>query len=199
MNKLFLFLFILFPFNHTYSQNIPYTNCNNCWNPDSLGNHRVVLQVAGNEKIVKVLIPWRRRDADPQDKRIIIEDAKSKQKVLNVKSGNLNRESGEIYFEPISGKGIYYVYYMPYKNEGRSNYPKGVYLKPENTASAEWLELVSKNMNIPAAKVKEFQSVDAFNSFSPMEVIATKSETDQLIAQNKNQPFIIFPEDRLHS
>lgn len=199
MNKLLLLLFLLLPCKKVYSQKIPYTNCTNCWNPDSLGNHRVVVQVGGNEKIVKVIIPWRRRDADPQDKRIIIEDAKSKQKVLNVKSGNLNRESGEIYFEPISGRGTYYVYYMPFKNEGRSNYPKGVYLKPENTASAGWLELASKNKNIPVAKVKEFQSVDAFNSFFPMEVIATKSETDHLIAQNKNQPFMIFPENRLHS
>src|SRR6185312_2683021 len=108
------------------AQKIPYTNCNNCWNPDSLGNHRVVVEYNGTGKVAKVVIPWRRRDTDPQDKRIIIEDAKTHQKVMNVKSGTLDREFGEIYFEPASGSGIYYVYYMPYKNEGRSNYPKGV-------------------------------------------------------------------------
>lgn len=32
-----------------------------------------------------------------------------------------------------------------------------------------------------------------------MEIIATKKETEQLIEQNKNQPFLIFPKDRLHS
>jgi hypothetical protein len=88
---------------------------------------------------------------------------------------------------------------MPYKNEGRSNYPKGVYLKPENTATKEWLQSVENSENIPLAKVTEFQSINAFNSFDPMEIIATKKETEQLIEKNNNQPCLIFPEDRLHS
>ncbi len=88
---------------------------------------------------------------------------------------------------------------MPYKNEGRSNYPRGVYLKPEATASADWLSLSNSNTNIPVAEVKEFQSIDAFNTFYPMEVIATKDETDQLIAKNSSEAFLIFPEDRLYS
>lgn len=45
----------------------------------------------------------------------------------------------------------------------------------------------------------EFQSINAFNSFDPMEIIATKKETERLINENKNQPYLIFPEDRLHS
>ena len=181
------------------AQKIPYTNCTNCWNPDSLGNHRAVIEFSGTGTIAKAVIPWRRRDTDPQDKRIIIEDAKTHQKIMNVKSGTLDREFGEIYFEPASGSGIYYVYYMPYKNEGRSNYPKGVYLKPENTASVQWLNSITNNKNISSASVKELQSIDAFNTFYPMEIIATKDETDHLIAQNKNKSFLIFPEDRLHS
>jgi hypothetical protein len=50
-----------------------------------------------------------------------------------------------------------------------------------------------------SATVKEFQSIDAFNSFYPMEVIATKAETDALISRNKTAPFLVFPEDRLNS
>ena len=130
----FTFLFLC---STVFSQELSFTNCTSCWNPDSLGNHRVVLQFYNTGKYAKAIIPWRRRDENPQDKRIIIEDAKTQQRILNVKSGTLNREFGEIYFEPVSGPGIYYVYYMPYKNEGRSNYPKGVYLKPENTASQD--------------------------------------------------------------
>ncbi|MEO8568971.1 MAG: glycoside hydrolase domain-containing protein [Ginsengibacter sp.] len=182
-----------------FSQKIPYTNCNNCWNADSLGNHRVVLESNDTGKIAKAIIRWRRRDNNPQDKRIIIEDAKTQQKVLNVKTAVLNREYGEIYFEPVSGRGTYYIYYMPYKNEGRSNYPQGVYLKPENTSSEEWLASTINNKNIPAAHVKEIQSIDSFNTFYPMEVIAMKAETDSLIQKNTSEPFLVFPEDRLHS
>lgn len=196
--KLFLFISLFMGFS-AFSQNIRRANCNSCWNPDSLGNHRVVVEFNDTGNIAKANIEWRRRDFHPELKRIIVEDAKTHQKVLNVKTGSINRESGEIYFEPLSGKGIYYIYYMPYKNEGRSNYPKGVYLNPENTASSEWLNALENNKNIPPAKVTEIQSVNAFNSFDPMEIIATKSETEKIIKQNKNEPFLIFPEDRLHS
>jgi len=197
MKKQLFALILLLPAFAAQAQKIPYTNCKNCWVPDSLGNHRVVLTFNGTGKAAKVIIPWRRRDNDPENKRVIIEDAKTKQKVTNVKLGAITRESGEVIFEPTSGKGTYFVYYMSYKNEGRSNYPRGIYLKPENTASSAWLN--SLGANIPAATVKEFQSIDAFNSFYPMEVIATKNETDALIAKHKNESFLVFPEDRLNS
>jgi len=196
--KLLFFIFLLTGFT-AFSQNIKRINCDSCWNPDTLGNHRVVVAFDGEGNIAKTDIEWRRRDFHPELKCIIVVDAKTHQKVLNVKTASINRETGEIYFEPVSGKGIYYIYYMPYKNEGHSNYPKGVYLSPENTASADWLNSIGNDKNIPLAKVNEIQSINAFNSFYPMEIIATKSETEKIIKQNKNQPFLIFPEDRLHS
>jgi hypothetical protein len=197
MKKQLLAFAFLLPCFAAFAQKIPYTNCKNCWTEDSLGNHRVVLTFNGTGKAAKVIIPWRRRDTEPENKRIIIQDAQTKQKITNVKVGTINRETGELVFEPTSGKGTYFVYYMPYKNEGRSNYPKGTYLKPENTASVAWLNGLSSN--IPLASVKEFQSIDAFNSFYPMEVIATKNETDALISKHKSEQFLIFPEDRLNS
>ncbi|WP_295670223.1 glycoside hydrolase domain-containing protein [uncultured Mucilaginibacter sp.] len=199
MKRKLLTLILLLAGITAYSQDIPYTNCPKCWLPDSLGNHRVVLEFNGTGKIAKAIIPWRRRDNDPQNKRIIIEDATTHQKVSNVKPGAINREYGEILFEPVSGKGTYYVYYMPYKNEGRSNYPRGVYLKPENTAPADLLKAIDGSNDVQLATVKEFQSIDAFNSFYPMEVIATKDETNQLIEKHKSETFLVFPEDRLNS
>jgi hypothetical protein len=196
MKKQLLAFAFLLPCFAAFAQKIPYTNCKN-WTEDSLGNHRVVLTFNGTGKAAKVIIPWRRRDTEPENKRIIIQDAKTKQKITNVKLGAINRETGELVFEPTSGKGTYFVYYMPYKNEGRSNYPKGTYLKPENTASAAWLNGLGSN--IPQASVKEFQSIDAFNSFYPMEVIATKNETDSLISKHTGEKFLVFPEDRLNS
>jgi hypothetical protein len=197
MKKQLLAFAILLTGFTAQAQKTPYTNCKNCWVADSLGNHRVVLTFNGTGKTAKTMINWRRRDTDPENKRIIIQDAQTKQKITNIKLGVINRETGELFFEPTSGKGTYYVYYLPYKNEGRSNYPKGVYLKPENTASPEWLNRLSTNA--PLAQVKEFQSIDAFNSFYPMEVIATKNETEVLTRKHQAEKLLVFPEDRLNS
>ncbi len=86
---------------------------------------------------------------------------------------------------------------MPYKNEGRSNYPKGFYFKPENTASDNWLQSIPQNLSQNTV-VKEIQSINEFNSFYPMEVIATEEERTELITKNQNKGFIVFPEDRMY-
>src|ERR1700712_662170 len=102
--QFFAIIFLLAGFTAS-AQKIPYTNCEKCWLPDSLGNHRVVVTFNGTSNMAKVIIPWRRRDNDPEGKRIIIQDAQTHQKITNVKTVTINRESGEIVFEPTSGKG----------------------------------------------------------------------------------------------
>jgi hypothetical protein len=179
------------------AQNITYTSGNNSWKEDSLGNHRAVIQVTGEGKTARVIIPWRRNDTDPDKKRIIIQDAKTGAKILNIRTGIIDNEKGEIWFEPVSGKGLYYVYYLPYKNEGRSNYPKGVYLPVEHTANGDWLNSIHSTMQ-PNATVKEFQSINEFNSFYPMEVIATENETAGVISKSKRDDYLVFPEDRMY-
>lgn len=180
------------------AQQIKYTNADNSWNADSLGNHRAVVIYNGTHRWAHVNIKWRRRDSHPETKKIIVQDAKTGALVQNVKTGSVTREYGDIWFQPVSGAGKYYVYYMPYKNEGRSNYPKGVYLKPDSLTGASWLGngiKVPGNLN---AFCSEIQSIDAFNSFYPMEVIATAKETDAIKKKYAGESFIIFPEDRLH-
>ena len=137
------------------AQKTPYTNCARCWNADSLGNHRVKIEVTGNEKVVKAMIPWRRRDNHPEMKRIILQDGATNKKIANIKTGNLNREYGEIYFEPTSGKGDYSLYYMPYKNAGSANYPNSVYLSPEITASSDWLTSFEEKNSTAGAIIKK--------------------------------------------
>ncbi len=181
------------------AQQIKYTNGNDSWNPDLLGNHRAIVQYSGKGAIAKTTIEWRRRDENPDQKRILVQDSKTGKTIQNVKTADINRERGTIFFEPVSGKGIYYVYYMPYIDEGLEvNYPKGVYAKPENTADAQWSSKIKTNL-ANNCKVTEIQSVNAFNSFYPMEVIATAVETKNLIAKNNGNSFLVFPEDRLNS
>ena len=185
--------------NTSSAQQIAYTNGKNNWNPDSLGNHRAIVQFTGKGKIAKAVIGWRRRDFHPDTKRIIVQDAKTGKKILNVKAADINRESGTILFEPVSGAGTYYVYYMPYIYDGpKTYYPKGVYQNPENTATAAWLATANTE-SATNCTVKEIQSINAFNSFYPMEVIATAAETKRLIEKNNAHSFLVFPENRTNS
>ncbi|MGA2202629.1 MAG: glycoside hydrolase domain-containing protein [Terriglobales bacterium] len=175
------------------------------WDADSYGNHRAVVRVRGSGEAVWAHLPWRRRDQNPDAKEVMVVDAKTGHRVRNVVRVAVNREYGDFVFEPVSGLGDYYFYYLPYTGTIHSPYPKITYLTPKPTASLEWLtrndllhpETAQGNRNkFPAANVVEFQSVDEFNSFYPMEVIATSAETAHLLAQYPQAAYLVFPEDR---
>jgi hypothetical protein len=192
-----LFFVIVCCLNQVNAQGIKYGTPAKPWDADSLGNHRVVVHFAGTGSVAKATIEWRRRDDHVSEKRIIVQDAKTRQKVLNIKTGIFTNDQLELWFQPTSGKGDYYVYYMPYKNEGRSNYPKGVYLKPEQTASAKWLGTVNEKMKTNAFAVR-MESVDDFNTFYPMEVSATEKEAHSLVKKYSGSSYLVFPEDRTY-
>lgn len=196
MKKILFFAVCLAGISVVNAQTIPYRDGNNQWNADSLGNHRAVVVFNDTAKFAKLLIPWRRNDTDPEKKQIIIEDARTHTKVQHQLANAITNESGELIFEAISGPGTYYVYYMPYRNEGRSNYPKGVYLPAVQSGIAEMANYMADNTK-PNAFVKEFQSINGFNSVYPMEVIATAKETADLISKSKRQDYLVFPENRL--
>jgi hypothetical protein len=176
-----------------FGQEVNFSVCENCWNPDSLGNHRAVVRVSSRSEAVKVIIPWRRRDSNPQDKTIIVHTAAGDQ-VKNVTRGTINREFGEIFFEPVPGAEEYFIYYLKYDNIGRSNYPTVNYLSFQSSADKGWLKKISGSKS---AEVTAIQAIDELNSFFPMEVIATQAEDKTLIEKNR-ESYLVFPEDRLH-
>jgi hypothetical protein len=195
LNSISILCFIIFSI--PMAAQIKYTDGNNSWDPNLLGNHRAVVVFSGKGDIAKTTIEWRRRDQNPELKKIIVQDATGAA-IQNIKTVDINRESGTIYFQPVSGQTTYYVYYMPYIDEGDANYLKGVYASPENKADAQWLSKIKSNF-ADNCTLKEIQSVNAFNSFYPMEVIATASETAAIIAKNSGSSFLVFPEDRIYS
>ncbi len=175
------------------------------WDADALGNHRVVLKVTLAGDAARAHIEWRRRDAHPELKRLYVVDARTGATIVNVVRPAITREAGDIVFEPTSGPGSYYVYYLPNVGSGRSNYPKVVYPTPEQTAEASWLashHLGASEISdatwqaLPRAEVVEFQAIDELNSFYPMEVIATAAETRALVARHPTASYLLFAEDR---
>ncbi|MDH4063703.1 MAG: DUF6067 family protein, partial [Acidobacteriota bacterium] len=150
---------------------------------DSWGNHRAVIEVddaaslAGGAN-VRVTIPWRRHDANPAGKAVVVVDAASDQLVRNALALRIENASGDIVFQPVSGSTKYYAYYMPWQSTGGS-YPVVTYrssvVEPDPAWAAAARRLRAESMT--RARVTRVQSVDAFHSFFPMEVIATAEET----------------------
>jgi hypothetical protein len=176
------------------------------WDAETWGNHRAVVCVTHPEDAVRVRIPWRRRDLFPEKKNIIIVDAATGKRVLNLLRLDINREFGDIVFQPRTAPGDYFVYYLISKMEGRSNYPTVTYPAPEQTCENSWLKKHrlskisgkgDKVPDLPFARVKEIQAIDELNSFYPMEVIATSQEMAELLEEYPQASYLIFPEDRL--
>jgi hypothetical protein len=166
------------------------------WNPDSLGNHRVVVHVSGAARAVRVHLPWRRPDARPEAVEIIVMSAGGT-RILNLYRHSITRESGDLAFQPLDGPGDYYLYYLPYRGSITSNYPQIFYPAPTSTADQAWLASATTTWaTLPVATAVAIESVDEFNSFSPMQVIATAAETQALVASRAGALFILFPEDR---
>jgi hypothetical protein len=200
MKQILFGLLLIVCCNVAVAQEIKYISKNNDWDPDSLGNHRVVISINHPEsKVARAFIEWRRNDQHPENKDLFVVDSASNKRISNVSVTSISRESCTLYFEPVSGSQKYYIYYLPYKVDRKSNYPNAKYLKLEQTADDSWLQSISNSANIENAKVECIESINAINSFFPMEVIATKAETDSLIHQNAGKSYLVFPEDRLHS
>ncbi|MEZ4412592.1 MAG: DUF6067 family protein [Gemmatimonadales bacterium] len=170
------------------------------WTADSFGNHRAVVSVTAPAPAVWAHLPWRRPDRNPAQKDIWVVDAQTGQRVMNVFRGPINREAGNIVFEPTSGPGEYYVYYLRYTGTVASSYPKLTYPGPDSTASATWLGLFDAGgmSRLPEARLIAFEAADTLDSFYPMQVIATTTETSQVLARSPDTPFLVFPEDRTH-
>jgi hypothetical protein len=151
----------------------------------SWGNHRavVVLDAAagagatGPDAAVVVTIPWRRHDPNPAAKAIIVVDAATNVPVKNAVAVGVENVSGDVVFRPNPGSTTYHVYYMPWDTTGGS-YPTVTYPASVVAPDAAWAASVRARpvRGLPRGRTTRIQSVDAFHSFFPMEVIATEAE-----------------------
>lgn len=189
------------------AQDIPYTVAAQPW-LESLGNHRARVTVSGSAPAVQVRIPWRRHDGAPESKTVLVTDSAGRA-IGNATAFHVGAEFGDVVFEASSAGRDYFVYYMPLAEAGRTRggEPKGAYRAPANTADASWLarwrlrpgDIESGGWRkLPRAAVAEFQSRTRFDSFWPMEVVATREEMARLEAEHP-EPYLLFAEDSAHA
>jgi hypothetical protein len=118
----------------------------------SWGNHRAVVVLeetatdAGgaateieappaSDDAVIVTIPWRRRDANPERKGLVVVDAATGEAVANAMALRVERASGDVVFQPNPGSSVYHVYYMPWQSTG-GYYPTVTYPTPAQLRAA---------------------------------------------------------------
>ena len=163
---------------------------------EGLGNHRAVVRVAQPADAVVVKIPWRRRDRDPERKQIIVVDSATRQRIANVARGRLDRFEGVLAFQPPTAPGEYFIYYLPFQPQPEWGNYNHDYLPPQDTAAPEWKARLPQDLGaLPQAAVVRLEARKEFDSFYPMEVVATPAETQELLARNP-APYLLFPEDR---
>ena len=202
MKQLLFTLFCLFAYSSLQAQAVPTDELYGVgiWNADSLGNHRVIVSVDKPADAVLATIDWRRRDLNPEAKNLIVVDAATGERITNVCRFTIDRERGEVVFQPQSVPGEYYIDYRKNVMSGSPYYPTVNYPAFENTASADWVKKNKlsgkKAPALPAAKVVQFQAINELNSFYPMEVIATSNETARLLKEHPGEKYILFTEDR---
>jgi hypothetical protein len=174
------------------------------WDAAALGNHRAVVRVTNPAEAVRVRIPWRRRDTNPERKNVVVMDASTGIRIRNVCPVAVGRELGDFVFQPATAPGDYYFYYLTNVATGSAHYPQVTYPEMESTADDAWLKRwglaplggLVPTAELPEAQVAEIQAIDEFDSFFPMEVIATAGETAGLISRYPDAPYLLFPEDR---
>lgn len=172
--------------------------------PPELGHHRAIVVVSDAAPAVRVRIPWRRRDRDPQNKDVAVLNDSTGARVTNVARIEIRREYGDIAFEA-AAPGKYAVYYLPYEPVLNQYYYTGKgYIPPSDKAEAGWLaaqKLRPEDIaagawrSLPQAQVEKLEARTEFDSFYPMEVVATADEVAQLLAKHP-APALLFPEDR---
>ena len=170
----------------------PYAVAPQPW-ANGLGNHRAVLRVEQKADAVVARIPWRRRDRDPERKDIIVMDAASGSRVTNVVRFSDDRFEGVLAFQPPTVPGDYFVYYLPYPpQKGWGSYTLD-YFKPQDKADPAWKakvapESASALSALPSAKVLRLEARTEFDSFYPMEVVATPEEVQAMLDRSAAAP-----------
>ncbi|UDQ97597.1 glycoside hydrolase domain-containing protein [Lentisphaerota bacterium WC36G] len=169
----------------------------------SFGNHRIVVEVPeplANAKAVQVEIPWRRDDDFVATKDVVIRD--SNNKIIKDKYIiSEDNEKGLIAFKPTQGAGTYYFYHfaiMPQPKWYMTRYFATTRYIKRATKKSAWAQKYVTD-DLPYAEVVRAEARNKFESFYPMQVIATAEEVKELTeSYGKDNNFMVFPEVREH-
>ena len=183
---------------------IKYSVPNDPWS-EYFGNHRTIIKVDKPSDAVLIDFLWRRHDSAPEKRRMLIIKAKSGKEVNNIFRVSIDNDRCNLVFGPVDTAGLYYFYYLPCTPPvtgltGRGR-PARQYAPPENAPDSLWVlkHLLSegplKYKGVSKATVTDIQARNEFDSFYPMEVVATGDETRSYLNLHRDE-YLVFAEDR---
>ncbi|NKI27860.1 hypothetical protein HCG49_14950 [Arenibacter sp. 6A1] len=182
-----------------YSQSeVKYSIADIPWE-SGLGNHRAILEVPKKAQAVKLKFSWRRHDKSIDKRKFIIINAKTGDTIENIHRIDVDNEKCELVFGPAE-KGEYHFYYLPFKPDPEWGYYRYGYLEQEKSPDQLWVANNRLNnekqlRKLPKATCTEIQARMEFDSFYPMEVVATQEELEQFVSSSDSD-YIAIPEDR---
>lgn len=192
-----IILFAVLPFMGisvvAQSQPCTYAVASTPWD-EGLGNHRAVVEVKQTAKAVMLHLDWRRGDKVTDQHCFLVVNAQNGDTIANVLKLQISPESCDMVFGPVMAAGTYYIYYLPYEVVPSGGYYYGNYLK-DTPPDSTWVSSLTRLGALPSAEVKRLESRTSFDSFYPMEVIATENEV-KAYTRRHLQSWYAFPEDR---
>lgn len=172
--------------------------------PEVYGNHRALIIVDKPSQAVEIDFLWRRHDASPEKNRMLIINSETGKEIENVYRLSLTNERCNIVFGPVEAAGSYFFYYLPSvpasSGQGRERPSRG-YALPESAPDSNWVvqhrlnNSSHKFQGVTRGTISEIQARTEFNSFYPMEVVATREETSAYIKKYPGD-YLVIPEDR---
>ena len=170
----------------------PYGVAESPWS-EALGNHRAVLTVDEPAEAVMLSFDWRRPDKEVDNRRFLVVNAVTGDTISNIKRIAVDNEQCKLIFGPVKTKGTYYFYYLPYQVQpGYGNYNRGYYPK-EDAPDRQWVETSASAGQLPEAKIVRVESRTDFDSFYPMEIIASAKEKNDYRKAHPGR-FMVFNE-----
>lgn len=165
----------------------------------SYGNHRALINVPSDGQAAYLSLEWRRHARNIDTVRFYLVKAETGDSVRNIHRMSVTNERCEIVFGPVTA-GRYYFYYLPYVAQTGMGWYGYNYLLREPGPEDAWMEANKVREGefdrFVQAECLEIQARTEFDSFYPMEVIATEQEKAVLLASNPGAKFFLFPEDR---
>lgn len=193
MKKLFFLIGCMAIGAYMNAQEYKYQVPQKSWD-ESFGNHRAVVKVNKASDVVSLDYLWRRADQGIHQARFLIIHEETGDTVSNIYRQTITNERCQLLFGPAK-EGNYHFYYLPYKVQHEGGFCRGGYLKPEQAPSEDWLTIAKNTSKPHQAQIKHIEARTQFNSFYPMEVIATEKECMEYNQKYPNT-FQLFGEDR---
>lgn len=148
---------------------------------------RVVFEVgdarANSTCVARGEAVWRRSLRSIRLRGLKLLSAASNEEIRDARLVHYDRERVIVEFRPVSGPGLYYLYYAAHE-------------APLFHPSEEWLEAAEACEQPILATPLRIESRCELDSFYPMETIALDSEVQDLLDRFPGAAYLVFPEDR---